>query len=77
MPNTLARDFEEDDAVAYQDIYESWKSDPEAFWMDAAKGIDWVLVNGRIAVADGEVTGELAGKIIYGPGRTRTRRAAN
>ena len=24
------------------DVYEGWKSDPEAFWMEAAKGIDWV-----------------------------------
>ncbi|SDC39931.1 propionate-CoA ligase PrpE [Ruegeria marina] len=28
--------------MAYQDIYESWKSDPEAFWLEAAKAIDWV-----------------------------------
>ncbi|MDA7964978.1 propionate-CoA ligase PrpE [Ruegeria sp.] len=28
--------------MTYQDVYESWKSDPEAFWMQAAKGIDWV-----------------------------------
>ncbi len=28
--------------MAYQDVYASWKNDPEAFWMEAAKGIDWV-----------------------------------
>ncbi len=28
--------------MAYQDVYESWKNDPEAFWMEAAKGIDWI-----------------------------------
>ncbi|WP_170605014.1 propionate-CoA ligase PrpE [Ruegeria arenilitoris] len=28
--------------MAYQDVYDGWKSDPEAFWMEAAKGIDWV-----------------------------------
>ena len=28
--------------MAYQDVYESWKNEPEAFWMEAAKGIDWV-----------------------------------
>ena len=27
---------------AYSDLYESWKSDPEAFWMEAAEAIDWV-----------------------------------
>ncbi|MDK3074853.1 propionate-CoA ligase PrpE [Sedimentitalea sp. JM2-8] len=28
--------------MSYAEIYESWKKDPEAFWMDAAKAIDWV-----------------------------------
>jgi propionyl-CoA synthetase len=28
--------------MAYADIYAGWKSDPEGFWMEAAKGIDWV-----------------------------------
>ncbi|MCT4611225.1 MAG: propionate-CoA ligase PrpE [Pelagimonas sp.] len=27
--------------MGYKDVYDSWKSDPEAFWMDAAKAIDW------------------------------------
>ncbi len=27
---------------AYSSVYNGWKSDPEAFWMDAAKAIDWV-----------------------------------
>ena len=27
--------------MTYQDIYDSWKSDPEAFWMQAAQSIDW------------------------------------
>jgi len=26
---------------AYRDVYENWKSDPEGFWMEAAKNIDW------------------------------------
>ena len=25
----------------YAEVYEGWKSDPEAFWMEAAKAIDW------------------------------------
>ncbi|MCE8545445.1 propionyl-CoA synthetase [Ruegeria pomeroyi] len=33
--------------MAYQDVYESWKSDPEAFWMEAAKSIDWVEAPSR------------------------------
>lgn len=28
--------------MAYQNVYQSWKKDPEAFWLEAAKGIDWV-----------------------------------
>ena len=27
--------------MAYKDVYDSWKSDPEAFWMQAAEAIDW------------------------------------
>ncbi|WP_406645349.1 propionate-CoA ligase PrpE [Aliisedimentitalea scapharcae] len=27
--------------MAYKDIYDGWKSDPEGFWMDAAKEISW------------------------------------
>ena len=25
----------------YKDTYSSWESDPENFWMEAAKAIDW------------------------------------
>ncbi|MFT7596461.1 MAG: propionyl-CoA synthetase [Paracoccaceae bacterium] len=28
--------------MAYKDVYESWKNDPEGFWMEAAQAIDWV-----------------------------------
>ncbi|MGD1869732.1 MAG: propionyl-CoA synthetase [Neomegalonema sp.] len=27
--------------TSYKDVYEGWKADPEAFWMEAAKAIDW------------------------------------
>jgi len=27
--------------MTYKDVYAAWQSDPEAFWMDAAKSIDW------------------------------------
>ncbi|QFT94039.1 Acetyl-coenzyme A synthetase [Roseovarius sp. THAF9] len=27
--------------MAYNDIYEGWKNDPEGFWMQAAEAIDW------------------------------------
>jgi propionyl-CoA synthetase len=28
--------------MTYKDVYDSWKSDPEGFWMEQAKAIDWV-----------------------------------
>ena len=28
--------------MTYQDVYAAWKNDPEAFWMNAAQGIDWI-----------------------------------
>ena len=27
--------------MAYSDIYAGWKADPEGFWLEAARGIDW------------------------------------
>ncbi|MRU16263.1 propionyl-CoA synthetase [Roseovarius sp. A21] len=27
--------------MAYSDVYESWKQNPEGFWMEAAQAIDW------------------------------------
>ncbi|WP_375264686.1 propionate-CoA ligase PrpE [Planktotalea sp.] len=27
--------------MAYKEVYASWQNDPEAFWLDAAKAIDW------------------------------------
>ncbi len=27
--------------MSYKAVYEAWKSDPEGFWLDAAKAIDW------------------------------------
>ncbi|MFT7026752.1 MAG: propionyl-CoA synthetase [Paracoccaceae bacterium] len=28
--------------MGYKEIYEGWRADPERFWMDAAKAVDWV-----------------------------------
>jgi len=28
--------------MGYQEVYQSWQKDPEGFWMEAAKAIDWV-----------------------------------
>ncbi|MWB77647.1 AMP-binding protein [Pseudooceanicola sp. 216_PA32_1] len=28
--------------MSYADVYQSWKSDPDAFWMQQAEAIDWV-----------------------------------
>ena len=27
--------------MAYRDVYEGWKANPEGFWMQAAEAIDW------------------------------------
>jgi propionyl-CoA synthetase len=27
--------------MGYREVYEGWKSDPEGFWMDAAKAVEW------------------------------------
>ena len=42
---------------AYQDIYNGWKTDPEGFWMDAAKAIDWVKAPTKAFFADEGVAG--------------------
>ena len=26
----------------YHEVYAAWKQDPEAFWADAAREIDWI-----------------------------------
>ena len=38
--------------MRYQDVYSAWKADPEAFWMDAAKGIDWIRPPGKALFDD-------------------------
>ncbi len=39
---TKRTELSEEIIVAYQDVFDSWKSNPEEFWMEAAKSIDWV-----------------------------------
>ena len=31
--------------MKYKDLYNEWRSDPEQFWMHAAKNINWVKIN--------------------------------
>jgi propionyl-CoA synthetase len=38
--------------VSYQETYARWKSDPEAFWMEAAEAIDWVEKPSRALFAE-------------------------
>ena len=40
------------DQGAYAEIYDSWKADPEGFWMKAAGAIDWVTPPSRALNAD-------------------------
>jgi propionyl-CoA synthetase len=37
---------------AYREIYQSWKSDPEGFWREQAKAIDWFTEPGAIFDAE-------------------------
>ncbi len=38
--------------MAYKDVYDSWKNDPETFWMRAADEIDWVKPPSKALFAD-------------------------
>jgi propionyl-CoA synthetase len=44
-------------ASRYHEVYAGWKSDPEAFWAEAAKGIDWFMPPERIFDAEQGVYG--------------------
>ena len=35
-------------ASRYKETYESWKRDPEGFWAEAARDIDWIEQPKRI-----------------------------
>lgn len=60
----LAADLVVFDYERIQDraTYEQPTLDPE--------GIDWVIVNGQIAIDHGRHTGVRSGRVLYGPGRT-------
>ena len=53
--------------MSYADVYQSWKSDPEAFWMQQAEAIDWVekpskaLFDGNAPLYEWFVDGKLNG----------------
>jgi propionyl-CoA synthetase len=38
--------------MAYKDVYAGWKADPEGFWMEQARAIDWVTPPSRALFAD-------------------------
>ena len=38
--------------MRYADVYAAWQADPEAFWMEQAKAIDWVTPPSRALNAD-------------------------
>lgn len=41
----------------YSEVYDSWSRDPERFWAEAAKAIDWFRPADRIFAADQGVYG--------------------
>jgi len=57
--NAQAMDAKAMDAQAsrYHDVYAAWQRDPEAFWADAARAIDWIEPPKRIFDADAGVYG--------------------
>lgn len=38
--------------MGYRAVYDGWKADPEAFWLQAATGIDWITPPNRALNAD-------------------------
>jgi propionyl-CoA synthetase len=40
--------------MGYKDVYAGWQSDPEGFWMEAARAIDWDRVPSRALSEPGE-----------------------
>ena len=46
-------------ASDYHKVYESWKKDPEGFWSEAAKAIDWVKPADKVFDPDTGVYGPL------------------
>jgi N-acyl-D-aspartate/D-glutamate deacylase len=49
------------DTVADMATYENPKQYP--------KGIDYVLVNGKVVIEKGQHTGARPGRVVYGPGK--------
>ena len=43
--------------MGYSEIYAGWKADPEAFWAEAARGIDWIKPAERVFAPDSGVYG--------------------
>ncbi|SFT43845.1 propionyl-CoA synthetase [Mesorhizobium sp. YR577] len=41
----------------YHEVYESWQKDPEAFWAEAARDIDWVKPWDKVLDADAGIYG--------------------
>jgi propionyl-CoA synthetase len=39
--------------MPYADVYAAWKADPDAFWMEAAAGIDWIRKPSKALFDDG------------------------
>jgi propionyl-CoA synthetase len=39
---TISQEAEEEHPMGYRDVYANWQADPEGFWLEAARAIDWV-----------------------------------
>ena len=45
------------EAQSYKRTYDAWRTDPEGFWAEAARAIDWFVPPTRIFDADAGVYG--------------------
>ncbi|MEL6947189.1 MAG: AMP-binding protein, partial [Pseudomonadota bacterium] len=43
--------------ASYADVYDGWKADPDRFWVEAAKGIDWVSAPSKAFFPDQGIYG--------------------
>src|SRR5690606_7659305 len=44
-------------ASRYREVYQGWQRDPDAFWAEAAEGIDWIKPFDKVFDADAGVYG--------------------
>ena len=55
--------------MGYKSVYEGWKADPEAFWMEQAAAIDWITAPTKaLSDADAPIYEWFTSKNAWSPG---------